>query len=112
MTFLLVFVFILALAAVPIMIGARIVKAEHDGFGRCLFVAFLLAVLAGALGKVIDNGFLQFLASAVAGGAMIAFMLGTSFPRALAIGAIASVVQVGVALLFAGALVGAGAVAA
>jgi hypothetical protein len=112
MTFLLIVAFIIALATVPIMVGARVVKAEHDGFGRCLFVAFLLAVLSGLLGKYIDNAFLQFLALALAGGTIIAFWLGTSFPRALAIGAIASVVQVGVALVFAGALVGASAVAA
>jgi hypothetical protein len=112
MTFLLVIAFLIALATVPIMVGARVVKAEHDGFGRCLFVAVLLAVLSGVLGGRIDNAFLQFLALALVGGAVIAFWLGTSFPRALAIGAIASVVQVGFALVFAGALVGAGAVTA
>ena len=98
---------IVALATVPIMVGARMVNAEHTGFGRALLVAFVLGALGMGVGKVLDNQVLGAIAQVVGGGFLISGLMGTSFPRGIAIGLIATVLQFLVILAFAGALVAA-----
>jgi hypothetical protein len=95
---------IIALATIPIMVGARIVKAEHTEFGRALLVAILLGVLGFAISKLVGSGFLAFIAQTAVGGWFISFMMGTTFLRGIAIGFIAMGLQYLVAAVFAGAL--------
>ena len=103
MMILAVLLLIIALATVPIMVGARIVKAEHTEFGRALLVAIVLGVLGLALGKVVGNAFLGFVAQTVVGGWLISVLMGTGFLRGIAIGIIATGLQYLAVAVLAGA---------
>jgi hypothetical protein len=112
MTVLLVLLFLIALATVPIIVGARLVKAEHDSFGRALFAALLMAITPTFVKSVTTQPALAFALAVVSGGFFLSFIMGTTFLRGIAIGAIAAVlVNLGM-LLFAGVLIGASAVSA
>ena len=100
---LLVLVLLVALATIPIMVGARIVKAEHTEFGRAFLVAIVLAVVGVAIGKIVGNAFLGFLVQTAVGGWLISTFMGTTFLRGIAIGVIANVLQLLVVMVFAGA---------
>ena len=102
---LLVLVLLVALATIPIMVGARIVKAEHTEFGRALIVAIVLAVVGMAIGKMVGNGFVAFIVQTAVGGWLISTFMGTTFLRGIAIGVIANVLQLLVVLVFAGAAI-------
>jgi hypothetical protein len=99
---------IVALATVPIMVGARMVHAERTEFGRALLVAIALGVLGMGIGKVVHNGLVAFLAQAAVGGWLISAFMGTTYLRGIAIGFIASVLQfVAIAMLAGAAFVAA-----
>jgi hypothetical protein len=99
---------LVALATVPIMIGARMVHAERTEFGRALLVAIALGVLGMGIGKVVHNGLVAFLVQAAVGGWLISAFMGTSYLRGVAIGFIASVLQfVAIAMLAGAAFVAA-----
>jgi hypothetical protein len=100
-----VLLLIIALATIPIMVGARIVKAEHTEFGRALIVAIVLAVFGMAIGKMVGNGFIAFVVQTAVGGWLIATFMGTTFLRGIAIGIIANVLQLLVVMVFAGAAI-------
>jgi len=112
MSFLLVLALLIAVAVVPIMIGARIVKAQHTGFGSALFAVILLSALSLVINKFITNQFLSFVASAAGGGFFLSFVLGTTFWRGIAVSIIAVALQVAFLVFFAGAILGGAAVVA
>ena len=104
--FLAVLLLLVALMTVPVMIGARIVHAEHTEFGRAFLVAIVLAVLGIGVSKVVDNGVLAFLAQTATGGFLISAFMGTTYLRGIGIGVIANGLQlVAVVLLASAALV-------
>ena len=94
---------IVALATVPIMIGARMVHAERTEFGRALLVAIALGVLGMGIGRVVHNGFVAFVVQAAIGGWLIGTFMGTTDLRGVAIGFIASVLQFVAIAMLAGA---------
>ena len=87
------------LVALPIKIGAHLVKAEHRGLIRCGFTAFV-AALGGLLGTVFLGGLIGgTLAWALGYLLAIRAMLGTSFLGAIGVAIVATVVSVGVFLM-------------
>ena len=99
---------IVALATVPIMVGARMVHAERTGFGCALLVAIALGVLGMGIGKGAHNGVVAFVVQAALGGWLISAFMGTTYLRGVAIGFIASVLQfVAIAVLAGAAIVAA-----
>jgi hypothetical protein len=81
------------LVAIPMKVGARVVKAEHTGLIRCGFAAFV-GVLGGALVGLFLGGLIG-VALAGALGFLLAIraMLGTSFLGAIALTLIAFAVS-------------------
>lgn len=94
---------LIAVAVVPIMVGARIVNARNSGFGSALIAVLLLSALSFAIAKYVPNQTLAFLASAAGGGLVLAGVLDTTFWRGMAVSVIAVVVQFVMLVLFAGA---------
>ncbi len=87
------------LVALPIKVGAHLVKAEHRGLIRCGFTAFV-AALGGLLGAVFLGGLIGgTLAWALGYLLAIRAMLGTSFLGAIGVAIVATVVSVGVFLV-------------
>jgi hypothetical protein len=82
------------LVALPIKIGAHLVKAEHRGLIRCGFTAFV-AALGGLLGAVFLGGLLGgTLAWALGYLLAIRAMLGTSFLGAVGVAIVATLISV------------------
>ena len=81
------------LVAIPMKVGARVVKAEHTGLIRCGFAAFV-GVLGGALVGLFLGGLIG-VSLACALGFLLAIraMLGTSFLGAIALTLIALAVS-------------------
>ena len=106
MTFLLVVALLLGITIVPVMIGARVVKAENTGVGSAIFAVILLIALSSAVTAMVPNHFLGFIVSTVFGAAILAWVLGTTFVKGLGVSAVIAVVQMIVILAFLGAAVG------
>ena len=82
------------LVALPIKIGAHLVKAEHRGLIRCGFTAFV-AALGGLLGALFLGGLIGgTLAWALGYLLAIRAMLGTSFLGAIGVAIVATVISV------------------
>jgi hypothetical protein len=81
------------LVAIPMKVGARVVKAEHAGLIRCGFAAFV-GVLGGTLVGLFLGGLIG-VSLACALGFLLAIraMLGTSFLGAIALTLIALAVS-------------------
>ena len=90
-------------AVVPVMIGARMVGANNTGFGSALFGVIMLAFLSGAVKLFGFSDVLAFVVGAGVGGLLLSAILGTTFWRALGVSVIATAIQVGAIVLFAGA---------
>jgi hypothetical protein len=102
---LLVMLFVFALVlVVPVMIGARMVGAEKTGFGSALLAVICLGVLGVIIQKMGLGPVVGFIASAVVGAGLLAFFLGTTFWRGMAVSVLAAVLQIGVFLIAAGSI--------
>jgi hypothetical protein len=97
---------LIAVTVVPIMIGARVVGAKNTGFGSALIAVVVLSALSFFVSKYIGNPLLAFAASAAGGGVMLAAILGTTFWKGILVSIIAVAIQIGVLVMFAGALLG------
>jgi hypothetical protein len=86
---------------VPVMFGARLVGARNTGFGSALIAVVILAVVSAVIEGFVANDLLAIVAMAAIGAMVLAGILGTTFLRGLAISVIATIIQVGVILLFA-----------
>lgn len=106
LAFLLGLAVIVCVTVVPVMVGARMVRAEHTGFWRCVLAVVILAMLGVGVGSFVDNRIASGLITALIGAFFLAGILGTTYLRGLAISLIAAVVQVVVLVLLAGALLG------
>lgn len=95
MEFLLIIALLVALTVVPVMVGARVMRADNTGFGTALFAVVLLAALSAAIEYFIANQALAFLVAVAGGAAILAGVLRTTLLRGLAV----SVIVVGVQLL-------------
>jgi len=107
-----VFIFLLVLfviAIIPVMIGARVVKATNTGVGAAALSVLVLTVVTAICDRQIQSHLLNFLVTTVVGGIVMAGILGTTFWRALGVAAIATAIQIGIALLFFGATLAAAA---
>lgn len=111
MSILISFVLIAVFLVVPVMFGARMVGARNTGFGSALLAVLVFAVVSTGIGAALSNMYVVFLANAIAGGAIFAGLLGTTFWRGLAISIISSLIQVAIVLVFAGAMLGGSALA-
>lgn len=101
---------VLAVALVaPIMIGARLVNARNTGFGSALLAVVILAALSAVIDGFVADDLVAFVAMAAIGAMVLAGVLGTTFLRGLAVSVIAAIIQIGVILLLAGAVIGSGA---
>ncbi|KGI79239.1 hypothetical protein [Oleiagrimonas soli] len=107
MKLLLILALLLALTVVPVMIGARIVKAQNTGFGSALLAVILLAALGAAIDHFVPYAILAVLISALGGAAILAGVLNTTFLRGLAVSVIVTLIQFLALLLFMGSIVGA-----
>jgi hypothetical protein len=103
MAYLFMLLVVMALVIIPVMIGARIVRAANTGFGAALLSVLALMVVSFVCNKFFHNALLNFLATAAVGGVVLAGILGTTFWRAIGVSLIASAIQIGVAMLFFGA---------
>lgn len=103
---------LVAVTVVPIMVGARVVGAKNTGFGSALIAVFVLAALSFGVAKFIPNQILAFVVSAAGGGILLSAILGTTFWKGIAVSIIAVAVQIAVLVMFAGALIGGGAISA
>lgn len=104
MAYLFMLLVVLAVVTVPVMIGARIVKAANTGFGAALLSVLALVAISFVGDRLFHNALLNFAATAGVGGAALAGILGTTFWRAIGVSLIASAIQIGVAMLFFGAV--------
>jgi hypothetical protein len=95
---------LLVVVTVPVMIGARLVGAANTGVGSALLSVLALMVVSYVCNRFFHSALLNFLASAGIGGVVMAGILGTTFWRAIAVSLIASAIQIGVAMLFFGAV--------
>ena len=106
MTFLMFIALLLAVTVVPVMIGARIVKAKNTGFGAALFAIILLTALSAAVEHFFSSQGIAFIVSAFGGAAILAGTLGTTFLRGLVVSVIVVAVQFAVILGVAGTAFG------
>jgi hypothetical protein len=91
----LLFVIVLFLGAtlVPVMVGARLVHAQNTSLGSAFFAIIALAVASATIGHLVSNPFLAFGVSVLVGAVLLSAILGTTFVRGLAIGAIIVALQ-------------------
>lgn len=101
---------IIAVTVVPIMVGARVVGAKNTGFGSALIAVIVLLALSYGIAKFIPNPIVAFIASAAGGGVFLSAILDTTFLRGIAVSIIAVAVQFAILVMFAGAIIGTGAI--
>ena len=106
MELLIVFVVYVALVVVPVMIGARIVGAKHQGFGTAFVAVLALAIVNGLVRAFFGYDLLGTLLSIGLGTLVLAQILGTTFLKALAVSIIAFLIMYGVVLVVALLLAG------
>jgi len=96
----------MGVTVVPVMVGARIVRAQHTGFWRAVLAVILLAMVGAGIGLFVHNRIASGLITALVGAFFLAGILGTTYLRGLAVSLIAAAVQILVLVLLAGALLG------
>ena len=106
MEFLISFVVLVVVLVVPVMLGARLVNARNKGFGSALLAVLVLAALSAVINGAVATSLVAVFAMAILGAMALAGILGTTFLRGLAVSVIASIIQFGVILLLAMAVVG------
>ena len=106
MEFIILFAVLVAVLVVPVMLGARIVNARNRGFGSALLAVLVLAALSAVINGAVGNGLVATFAMAILGAVALASILGTTFLRGLAVSVIASLIQFGVLIFLAVAVVG------
>lgn len=106
MEYLILFAVMVIVLVVPVMLGARIVNARNKGFGSALLAVLILAALSAVINGAVANGLIATFAMAILGAVALASILGTTFLRGLAVSVIASIIQLGVAILLAMAVFG------
>ena len=89
-----------AVALLPVMIGARVVGARNTGIGAALLSVIALTLIGAVCDRLIASTVVHFLVATALGGWAMSGILGTTFWRAIAVGFIAVLVQIGVAMLF------------
>ena len=104
MTFLIMLVVLFVVITVPVMIGARVVGARNTGVGAALLSVLALMVVSYVCNKLFHNQLVNFVATAGVGAAVLARVLDTTFWRAIGVSLIASAIQIGVVMLFFGAV--------
>ena len=101
-----VFALIAVFLVVPVMLGARIVNAKNTGFGSALIAVLAYAIVSAAIEGIVGDETLVFVLTAGTGAIVLSSVLGTTIIRGLAVSVFASIVQVVVVLIFAGAVAG------
>lgn len=96
-----------AVALLPVMIGARVVGARNTGIGAAILSVIALTLIGALCDRLFASTIIHFLVATALGGWVMSGILGTTFWRAIAVGFIAVLVQIGVFMLFFGTLVAA-----
>ena len=112
MEFVIVFAVLAVVLVIPIMIGARLVGAKNTGFGSALLAVVIIAGISAAIEIFVVNDIVAFITAVAVGALVLSGILGTTFFRGLAVSVIATIIQVVVILVFAGAILGSGAAVA
>ncbi len=107
MTFIVLFAVVAVVLVVPVMIGARMVGAKNTGFGSAFLAVIILAFFSSAIDALVVDDVLAVLAAVIFGTFVLAWILGTTFFRALAVSVIATIIQA-VAIIALAATVGIG----
>lgn len=93
---------LIALAVLPLMYTARALGAERTGFWWVVLALVLQAAASRAGSAFFGHGFLDFVFSFLAGSLVIKLCLVTSYPKALLISLISTLIALFVVLLLAG----------
>ena len=86
---------VVLLGVLPIMLGARIVKAKNTGFNTAFLAAVCLGILSFALDSFVSNPILSAAISTALGTILLTLILGTSLWRGFAVSLIVAAVQIG-----------------
>jgi hypothetical protein len=81
------------IAVVPVMVGARLLKAQNTGFFSCLLAVVLSMLGTMVLANYIENDGLNFILSIPLSALIYGFILGASFIQALFIALVSIVIQ-------------------
>jgi hypothetical protein len=106
MAFLITILLLVGLTVLPVMIGARMVKAQNTGFGSALLAIIALAALSAAIDHFVESEVVAFIAAIAGGAILLAVVLGTTFLRGLAVSVIVVAIQFAILLALAGGLFG------
>lgn len=90
-----------ALAALPVMLAARMVDAGRSGFGAALGAVIVQVVVSGLVQALLTNPVLSLAAAVIVGSAIYAWMLDTTFLKGLAIGILATVITAIIVIILA-----------
>lgn len=111
MEYVLIFAVVVVVAVVPVMLAARFVGAGRVGFGSALVAVIVQSVLSAAMRAFAPSVGVALLVAILAGSAIYAFVLDTTFIRGFLIGIISTIVGVVVLVILANVLaVGANAI--
>jgi hypothetical protein len=94
LTFLFVLLVLIALAIAPVMYTARALGAEKTGLGSVLAVLILQMCLSKLVESVISSGVVGVLAGFFGGALIIQIVMVTTYPRALLISLVSSVIAI------------------
>ena len=86
---------VVLLGVLPVMLGARIVRAKNTGFNTAFLAAVCLGILSFSLDRLVSHPVVSAAVSTALGTALLALILRTSLWRALAVSLIVAAVQIG-----------------
>lgn len=86
---------VVLLGVLPVMLGARIVRAQNTGFNTAFLAAVCLGILSYSLDRLVSDPIISAAVSTALGTALLALILRTNLWRALAVSLIVAVVQIG-----------------
>lgn len=95
MFLLIVIAAVVLLGVLPVMLGARIVKAKNTGFNTALLAAVCLGIVSFVLDRFVSNQIVSAAVSTALGAALLALILRTSIWRGFAVSLIVAAVQIG-----------------
>lgn len=86
---------VVLLGVLPVMLGARIVRARNTSFNTAFLAAVCLGLLSFSLDRLVAHPAVSAAVSTALGTAVLALILRTSMLRALAVSLIVAAVQIG-----------------
>lgn len=99
MDLILILAITILLTVAPVMIAAKVFKAEHSSFMRCLFAVICSAVAEYFIRDMMDNQGLASVVSLLVTAVLFAMILGAKFGQSLLIALLAIGMYFGIAYL-------------